>query len=55
LKERPQYRWEDNIQMHLTEISWESAEWIYLVWDSDLWQALVTTIMNIQVPQREGD
>ena len=27
---RPMHRWEDNIQVELQEIEWESVDWIYL-------------------------
>jgi hypothetical protein len=55
LKERTQHSCEDNIEIDLKGISWESVEGIHLIWDSDQWQALMTTVMNVQVPQRAGN
>jgi hypothetical protein len=46
---RPMRRWEDGIRMDLREIGWESVDWIQLVQDRDQWQALVNTVMNLQV------
>jgi hypothetical protein len=39
---RPMRRWEDGIRM-------ESVDWIQSVQDRDQWQALVNTVMNLQV------
>jgi hypothetical protein len=47
---RPRHRWKDNIRMDLGEIGWEAVDWIHLVQDSDQWQAVVSTIMNLRVP-----
>jgi hypothetical protein len=47
---RPGCIWEDNIRMDLREIQWEDVDWIYLAKDRDQWQALVTTVINRQVP-----
>jgi hypothetical protein len=30
--------------------SWEGVDWIHLAQDRDQWQALVNTVMNLQVP-----
>jgi len=49
---RPRHRWEDNIRMNLTEIVWESVDWIHLAQDMDQWQDLVNMVMNLQVPQK---
>ena len=47
---RPRHRWEDNIQMDLQEVGCGDMDWIELAQDKDRWQALVTTVMNFQVP-----
>jgi hypothetical protein len=36
--------------MDLGEIEWEGVDWIHLAHNRDQWQALVDTIMNLQVP-----
>jgi hypothetical protein len=36
--------------MDFTEIGLESVDWIHLAQDKDWWQALVNTVMNLQVP-----
>jgi len=33
-------RWEDNIRMNLTEIGWESVDWIHMAQDRERWRAL---------------
>jgi hypothetical protein len=47
---RPFRRWDDNIEVDLTEIVWRA--WA----DSGQgkWRALVTAIMNIRFPQHAG-
>ena len=48
---RPWHRWEDNIKVGLQEVRWEGGmDWIELAEDRDRWRALVTTVMNLQVP-----
>jgi len=39
-------RYEDNIRMDLTEIGWESVDWMHLIQDSDQWQVLVTLMKH---------
>jgi hypothetical protein len=46
---RPRPRWKDGIRLDLREIGWESVDWIQLAQDRDWWQALVNTVMNLQV------
>jgi hypothetical protein len=29
------------------DIEWHDVDWAYLAWDSDNWQAVVKTVMNI--------
>jgi hypothetical protein len=35
--------------MDLGENGWRSVDWIQLAQDRDRWQALVNTVMNLQV------
>jgi hypothetical protein len=46
---RPGHRWGDGIRMDLREIGLESVDWIHLAQDRDRWQALVNTVMDLQV------
>jgi hypothetical protein len=46
---RPWRKWEDNIKMDLREIGFGDVDWIHLAQDRDRWQALVNTVMNLQV------
>jgi hypothetical protein len=46
---RPRHRWEDGIRMDLREIGQRSVEWIQLAQHRGRWQALVNTVMNLQV------
>jgi hypothetical protein len=48
---RPRRRWEDNIRMDIREIGWGGVDWTDLAQDRDLWNALVSTVMNFQDPQ----
>jgi hypothetical protein len=43
------HRWEDGIKIDLREIGWEGVEWIHLIQGRDQLQALVNTVMNLQV------
>jgi hypothetical protein len=47
---RPRHRWEDNIKMDLHEAGCVGMDWIELAQDRDRWWALVTAVMNLQVP-----
>jgi hypothetical protein len=46
---RPRLRWVDNIKMELREIWWDGRDWIELAQNSDQWNALVNTVMNLRV------
>jgi hypothetical protein len=46
---RHRYRWEDNISMDLREIGWGDTDWMHLAQDTDHWQAVVNTVMNLWV------
>ena len=47
---RPRLRWEDNIKMDLEEVGGGCGDWMELAEDWDSWRALVSTVMNFQVP-----
>jgi hypothetical protein len=47
---RPKCRWEDNINMDLQEVGCGGMDWIGLAQNRDRWQALVSAVMNLQVP-----
>ena len=48
---RTRRRWEDNIKMDLQKVGWGCGDWIELVQDRDMWQALVNAVMNLRVPK----
>jgi hypothetical protein len=37
--------------VNFKELRWEGMDWIYLTEDRDKWQAVVSTIINLQVSQ----
>ena len=47
---KPRCRWEDNIKMDLQEVGCEGMDWIELAQDRDRWRALVSAVMNLQIP-----
>jgi hypothetical protein len=47
---RPKRRWKDNIRMDLREIEWEGVNSMCMTQDTEQWQAVVNTVMNLQVP-----
>jgi hypothetical protein len=47
---RPRCRWGDNIKLDLQEVGCGCMDWIELAQDRDRWQALVSKVMNLQVP-----
>ena len=51
---RPRRRWEDNIKMYLQEVEWGCGNCMELAQDRDRWRALVSTVMNLQVPKMRG-
>jgi len=51
---RPRRRWEDNIKMDLQEVGVGYADWMEVVQDRDRWRALVSTVVNLQVPKMRG-
>jgi hypothetical protein len=42
--------WEDNIKIDLKEIGLYGMDWIRLAQNRDKCRALVSTVMNLQVP-----
>jgi hypothetical protein len=36
--------------MDIIDIGWLGVDWMQLAQDRDQWQALVNTIMNLQIP-----
>jgi hypothetical protein len=36
--------------MDLQEVGWEGVEWIDMAQDRDRWRAVVSAVMNLQVP-----
>ena len=52
---RPRLRWEDNIKMDLQEVGSVGMDWIQLAEDRDRWKTLVNAVMNLRVPQNEGE
>ena len=53
-KERPRHSWDDNIKMDLQEVGGACGDWMELAQDRDRWRALVSTVMNLQVPKMWG-
>jgi len=52
--ERPKCRWEDNIKIDLQEVGGGCGDWMELAQDRDRWRALVSMVMNLQVPKMWG-
>ena len=46
----PRLRWEDNIKVDLQEVGCGGMHWIELAVDRDRWRALLSVVMNLQVP-----
>jgi len=51
---RPRHRWEDNIKLDLQEVGGGCGDWMQLAQDRDRWQAIVSTVRNLQVPKMWG-
>jgi len=51
---RPRRRWEDNIKMDLQEVGGGCGDRMELAKDRDRWRALVSTVMNLEVPKMRG-
>jgi hypothetical protein len=52
---RPKHRWEVNIRMDLQKVGFGCVYWIGLAQDRDRWQALVSAVRNLRVPQNAGN
>jgi hypothetical protein len=42
--------WEDNIKNDLSEKDLEGVDWVHLTQDMDQWLALVSAVMNLDLP-----
>jgi hypothetical protein len=51
----PRCRWEDNIKMNLQEVGFGGMDRNELADDRDGWGALVNALINLRVPQNEGN
>ena len=47
---RPRHRWENKIKTDLQEMGGGCGDWMELAQDRDRWRALVSMVMNFQVP-----
>ena len=47
---RPRRKWEDDIKMDLQEVGGSFGDWMELAQDRESWRAVVSTVMNFQVP-----
>jgi hypothetical protein len=41
--------------MDLQEVGWGGMDWIDMAQDRDRWRALLSVVMNLQVPQNVGN
>jgi hypothetical protein len=51
---RPRRRCVHNIKMDLRDIGWDDMDWIHVAQHRDQWRVLVSTVLNLQVPQHAG-
>jgi len=47
---KPDHRRENNIRINFKDICWEEVDWIHLAQDMDKWWAVVSTVINLQIP-----
>jgi len=47
---RPRRRWVDNIRTDLQEVRCGYMDWVGLPKNRDIWQTLVSAVMNFRVP-----
>jgi hypothetical protein len=47
---RSRRRWEDNVNMNLQEVGCGGIDWIDLAQDREMWQAVVSAVMNLRIP-----
>ena len=45
----------DNIKIDLQEVGFGGVDWIELAQNRDRWRALVTAVVNLQVPENAGN
>jgi hypothetical protein len=41
--------------MHLGEMGWGDVDWIGVVQDRNRWRALVDSVLNLWVPENDGE
>jgi len=46
---RPRHSWEDYIKIDLQEVGRGGKDWIDLAHDREIWQALLSVVMNLKV------
>jgi len=46
---------EDDFKKDVQEVRCECMDWIDVAWDRNGWQALLNTVMNLQVPYSAGN
>jgi hypothetical protein len=51
---RPRRRWEDNIKLDFQEVGGDGGDWMELAQGRERWRALVSRVMNLQVPKMRG-
>jgi len=51
----PRHRWEVHFRLDRRETGWAGVDWIHLTKDGGQCWALVSTVMNLQVPQQVGN
>ena len=47
---RPEHRWEENIEIYLTEIGINTINWVDSSQDRDYSRGLVNAVLNLRVP-----
>jgi hypothetical protein len=48
--DRLRRRWEDNIEVGTKEVGWESVDWTHLAQDGAVRPAVVSAVINLQLP-----
>jgi hypothetical protein len=51
---RPRRRWEDEIEVELAEMGWESVDCFILAQDTEKWQAVFNREMKLRTPENMG-
>jgi hypothetical protein len=47
---KPRCQWQDNIKLDLQVVGWWGMDWINVAQDRDRLQAIVSAVINLQVP-----